>query len=84
MVAAANYYDDQVPGLGEDFLEEVELTVAFAAKQPAAGTPVEGALRRLLVHRFSYGVIYRERDDRLEILAVAHLHRHPDYWRHRV
>lgn len=84
MVAAASYYDDQVPGLGEDFLEELQVTVAFAVEQPRAGAPIEGTLRRVLVHRFSYGVIYRERDDRLEILAVAHLHRYPGYWRHRV
>jgi hypothetical protein len=88
MLAAADYYDDQVPGLGEDFVAEVERAAAYAAEWPAAGSPVEGGFRRVFVHRFPYGVIYRTRGAAaaagVEVLAVAHLHRRPDYWRARL
>ena len=39
-------------------------------------------VRRCLVHRFPYGVIYSvdEQSSEVLILAVMHLHRQPDYW----
>jgi len=33
--------------------------------------------------RFPYGVLYSIEPDRVYILAVMHLHRHPDYWKSR-
>jgi len=38
--------------------------------------------RRCLVYKFPYGVIYQYQEDKNEILivAIAHLHRKPDYW----
>jgi plasmid stabilization system protein ParE len=40
--------------------------------------------RRYLVHRFPYGVVYRVSRQIIQIIAVMHLRRHPDYWRGRV
>ncbi len=39
---------------------------------------VEGELRRRLVRRFPFGVLYRS--DPEEIVIVAHLRRKPGYW----
>lgn len=84
LVAAAEYYDNEVVGLGEDFLAEVAQSIGFATARPTAGASMEGGFRRVLVHRFPFAVIYRERGAGLEVLAVAHLRRHPGYWRDRV
>ena len=35
--------------------------------------------RRCLLHRFPYGVIYRTRSESIQIVAVMHLHRKPNY-----
>ena len=35
------------------------------------------------MRRFPYGVIYSIEDDALVIVAVFHLHRHPDSWKER-
>ena len=42
-------------------------------------------VRRCLVHRFPYGVIYSVDEQRSQvlILAVMHLHRQPGYWSER-
>jgi len=40
-------------------------------------------IRRALVHRFPYGVLYVLERDRLLIIAVMHLHRQPGYWQNR-
>lgn len=39
--------------------------------------------RRVLLQHFPYFVVYRERDEDLHIIAIAHASRKPGYWRHR-
>jgi hypothetical protein len=38
--------------------------------------------RRCLIAKFPYGVIYHysPEQDEIVIVAIAHLHRRPDYW----
>ena len=40
-------------------------------------------IRRVLVHRFPFAVLYAENDGGLLVLAVMHLRREPNYWAHR-
>jgi len=44
----------------------------------------DGDIRRCLTNRFPYGILYSIESDRIFILAVMHLHRDPDYWKHRM
>ncbi len=84
MAASARWYDQRSPGLGKRFLSEVRAATARIAASPEAwGLAAEG-IRRHLVHRFPFGILYREETDRIYILAVMHLHREPEYWRHRI
>lgn len=84
MLADARYYEQQRPGLGEGFLDEVDRAVAVAVNHPESGTPLGGTFRWVLTRRFRYAVIYREHDERIEVVAVAHLRRRPGYWHRRV
>lgn len=36
------------------------------------------------IARFPYGVIYRHKENEILVIAVANLHRKPDYWQDRV
>jgi plasmid stabilization system protein ParE len=80
---AASFYESRVPGLGWAFVGEVERAITFARTNPEAGSPLGEKVRRMLVRRFPYSVIYRGEAERLLILAIAHQHRRPGYWRHR-
>jgi plasmid stabilization system protein ParE len=83
-VAAAEYYDAAAPGLGGRFLVAVRRATELALAHPEAGAPRGSAgVRRVLVSGFPYDVVYRVRDDGLEVLAVAHQRRRPGYWRDR-
>ena len=44
---------------------------------------LKGEVRRCLVHRFPYGVLYSVEPEGISILAVMHLRRDPDYWKQR-
>lgn len=83
IVAAYNWYEDQQPGLGEQF--RAELSVAFALVQQfsEAGPAVHRDLRRLLVRRFPYAIYYRLTDADVIIRGCLHLHSDPSRWRRR-
>ena len=82
--AAIRYYEDVESGLGQDFAVEVYSAVQRAVAYPQAWTALEGEIRRSLVRRFPYGILYSKEDDGILIVAVMHLHRAPDYWKGRV
>jgi plasmid stabilization system protein ParE len=82
-LATIVYYDRQVPGLGTQFLQEVEGVLGRLAEHPLSGPKVRGEFRRLGLRQFPYGVIYRVIGDDIRISAVAHRRRRPGYWERR-
>lgn len=84
MLEAARYYESQTPGLGADYLSEIERAVAAIAESPMTWPIIEGELRRRLVRRFPFGILYRIELKKIVIIAVAHLRRRPGYWRGRI
>lgn len=85
---AAIWYDDQRDGLGLQFLAAVDRTIQHARAWPQTGAPIEGisddvTVRRLAMARFPYHVAYLVAGDAIHVLAVAHDHRRPGYWKGR-
>ena len=78
------YYNGQRAGLGTEFREQVRAGVKRTCKFPMAWQPLSENTRRHLTPRFPYGIIYPVRDDEVLIVAVAHLHREPDYWQKHI
>lgn len=81
---AIQYYEGLEAGLGFDFTTEVRHGVAVVSSYPRAWPKLAGEVRRCLVKRFPYGLLYLETPDGVLLVAVMHLHRHPDYWKHRI
>ncbi|MCG6937312.1 MAG: type II toxin-antitoxin system RelE/ParE family toxin [Gammaproteobacteria bacterium] len=80
---AIDYYEEMELGLGYDFAQEVYSTIIRSVKLPKAWTVLDGDIRRSLVRRFPYGVLYSEEQEGIFIIAVMHLHRNPGYWKQR-
>ncbi len=80
---AIDYYTDIEEELGYDFAIEVHSAILRAISYPKAWATIEGGIRRSLVKRFPYGVLYSEENNGIYILAIMNLHRYPDYWKHR-
>ncbi|HYR76101.1 MAG TPA: type II toxin-antitoxin system RelE/ParE family toxin [Pyrinomonadaceae bacterium] len=78
------YYNAQLPGLGKKFRDEAWETVRRIQEFPEAWQPLGGSIRRCQMRRFPYGLIYEPSASEIVIIAVAHLHRKPEYWRLRV
>ncbi len=81
--AAIDYYEDFERGLGYDFSLETYSAIQRVIDFPEAWSVLDGDVRRCMLHRFPYGVLYSAEPDGVYILAVMHLHRKPDYWKHR-
>lgn len=81
---AAVRYDEQSPGLGEEFSIEIEQAVARAAAAPARYPIVFGDIRRTVARRFPFSVYFRIRSGALVVLAVFHGRRNPAIWQRRV
>ena len=51
---AYEWYEDQMPGLGQEFLAEIDEAVHRITTWPGAHAVLKGGLRRCLVRRFPY------------------------------
>jgi plasmid stabilization system protein ParE len=83
MLDAASYYEQQVQGLGADFYNMLEAGLSDIDENPECWPVVAGDVRRRLIRRFPYCLLYRVNADEVMVLAVMHLSRHPLYWRGR-
>ena len=83
-LAAIDWYGERSTGLAKDFAAEIRAAILRAVAMPLAWPCIDGDIRRVIAHRFPYGVIYALHGASVYILAVMHLRRRPDYWRERL
>ena len=81
---AAEWYEAARKGLAARFLDEFDAGLLRIAEHPNAWHPLSPRVRRYRLNRFPDGIIYHLRDDVIVVVAVAHLHRRPGYWHHRL
>lgn len=81
---AVVYYNAQVDSLGDAFLLEVLRVFNLIKQYPDAWHLLGPGIRRCRMMRFPYGVIYATDPEEIVILAIAHMHRRPGYWRDRL
>ena len=81
---AIDYYEDCQTGLGKQLTQEIDASIKLILAFPIAWTLLEGEIRRILIRRFPFGLLYISRADEIYILAVMNLNRNPNYWKERV
>jgi plasmid stabilization system protein ParE len=81
--AAALWYEERQPGLGDDFLDAFERTLAGVLTDPARWHRIRGNIRKVNFRRFPYAIVYEMRGDDVYIISVMNLYRRPFYWASR-
>lgn len=81
---AIHYYNLQQPGLGRRFFTDARDAVHRIERFPLAWHPLGKNIRRCQLRHFPYGVIYEPTELEIVAIAVAHLHREPEYWQERI
>ena len=77
---AVTWHNGESPSLGQEFLDEVDRAVRRVVAFPMSCPEIERGVRRCLLARFPYGLIYGVHEETIVVVAVAHLHREPHYW----
>src|SRR5205085_7709667 len=78
------YFDDFNAALGDAFAQEVERAISLILRFPEAWPLITRSTRRCRTRKFPYGIVYRITEDEIEIIAVMHLSRQPEYWADRL
>ncbi|WP_437777176.1 hypothetical protein [Sorangium sp. So ce1097] len=86
LTAAAEWYERERIGLGDELLAEAARVLEVIASTPATWPVVPGSrtVRRFPFTRFPYVAYFVARDEQLLVLAFGHTSRKPGYWRHRL
>jgi plasmid stabilization system protein ParE len=82
--AAARWYAARSVSAATGFTEEIDEAESAIVEFPDAWSPFDHGTRRYLLRRYPFSVIYRVESRRILIVAVAHGHRRPGYWKSRL
>ena len=88
LAAAASWYDERRPGLGQELFVAVEEAFRLIRQFPEIGKRAPevskaSGVRKIALEGFPYWVVYQELPSLLYVVAIAHFRRRPGYWRGR-
>ena len=77
---ATLYYENKVPGLGAQFRDQVERSARQIGRMPLLYAEFRPSVRRCVLRRFPYSLVYAVEADYVLVIAVAHHKRRTQYW----
>ncbi len=77
---AMDYYDQQQPGLGHRFRDEVDRHIRWIGEHPEVPRLRPGGYRRVNLKVFPHYIAYTVRHEEVWVLAISHAQRRPEYW----
>ena len=80
-----SWYESKQEGLGELFLETLDLAEAAITSSPTTyRIRYKKKVRAFVVKRFHYLILYVVNGNDIDVIAVFNTHRHPRNWKERV
>jgi len=83
-VQAARWYAKHSARAAAAFREEISRAIEQVRANPQRWLAGPHGTRRLLMRTFPFALVYRELPGAIQLLAVAHGHRRPGYWKDRL
>jgi hypothetical protein len=80
---AFRWYEQQRKGLGEEFLQAMREAFSAIEANPAQYPRIRGKIRRALLRRFPFAVLYLAEPDKTIVLGCFHSKRDPAHWHFR-
>ncbi len=81
---ATRWYRERSARSAAQFVEEVNHAMDRILAAPRRWPAGPYGTHKFLLHRFPFAVVYRELPSAIQVLAVAHGHRCPGYWKTRI
>ena len=82
--SAFDRYWDESQDAALRFDQKLRKAYRAIQRSPAICPPYLHGTRRVILHRFPFSVVFRERFHDIQIIAVAHAKRRPGYWAKRL
>ncbi|MGH8226114.1 MAG: type II toxin-antitoxin system RelE/ParE family toxin [Gammaproteobacteria bacterium] len=79
------YYEARSPGLGARHHAAFRSSILQVCEAPNRFKMVSASdIRRAPINGFPFSIMFRQIQDEIQVLAIAHHRRHPDYWAGRL
>jgi plasmid stabilization system protein ParE len=84
LTGAQDWYEGEVPGLGRRFRGAIDSLVARMCANPRQFPVIFKNVRRALLRRFPYSLLFVVEGEELTVIACFHASRDPARWQNRV
>ena len=81
---AYNWYEQHTVGLGSEFIRVVDASFSTIQRNPFACPIVHEQVRKKLIRKFPYGLLYIIIDETISIIGCFHVKRDPQQWERRL
>jgi plasmid stabilization system protein ParE len=82
---AYQWYEDQEPGLGKEFIRCIDAKIAKIKRYPLHHQVVQSdTVRRALTNRFPFSIYFVDDEEIIVIFAILHQKRSPEFWKSRL
>jgi plasmid stabilization system protein ParE len=81
---ATNWYEEKRANLGRTFVAGIREVLNQIAAEPQRHAAVYLDIRKALVPKFPYVILYREEPNEIVVISVFHTSRDPSLWKTRV
>lgn len=81
---ARDWYGARSPAAMRRFVAEMDRQIERIRENPAQYPVVSADVRRVLLQRFPYALLYRETAESVVVIACFHARRDPKVWRRRL
>ena len=82
--SAVAWYLERNETAALNFVAEVDRAIDLVIASPGRWPRSERGTRKFVMQRFPFAIVYREKETVVQVLAVAHGHRRPGYWKDRL
>jgi toxin ParE1/3/4 len=80
IIQAFNWYNDRLTGLGNEFLSSINEAIELISQSPESYPMIYKNIRRILVKRFPFSILFINEESRIVVIAVFHFKRNPTSW----
>lgn len=81
VLAAAQWYEAQSPGLAADLVERIDEALEAIAENPFLHSLMKPPVRMARVKRFPFGIFFVAEADHVRVIAILDLRRSQTHWR---
>lgn len=82
--SALTWYMERNETAAEKFVAELDRAMDLLLATPRRWPMGEHGSRKFVLRRFPFAIVYREKQAVVQVLAIAHGHRRPGYWKDRL